>query len=196
MRKTGASKGPNVALKDTASRIRAKISHVRLLSGASVPLWLFMLHQAKDGDDAADPTPYDKDERERSIGASDASARSCSALSHLSWRFRALLSPRPGREALLTKKLPQSRSRPCDCAQDDSRSPASDGHAHKCSLAGLCCLASCEAQTFGLAGAAFSLAPWHRSAADAVKPHAPARSRLAQAGWASAWSSRAPPRHA
>ncbi|PWB91641.1 hypothetical protein C5688_03750 [Methylocystis sp. MitZ-2018] len=81
-----------------------------------------------------------------------------------------------------------------DCAQDDTRSPASDGHPHKCSLAGLCCLASCEAPTFGLAGAGFSLAPWRRLAADAVKPRAPARSRLALAGWASAWSSRAPPR--
>ncbi|RNJ50443.1 hypothetical protein D1O30_13480 [Methylocystis hirsuta] len=83
-----------------------------------------------------------------------------------------------------------------DCAQDDSRLPASDGHAHKCSLAGLCCLAGCEAQTFALPGAAFSLAPWSRLATDAVKPHDPARSRLALAGWASAWSSRAPPQTA
>ena len=83
-----------------------------------------------------------------------------------------------------------------DCAQDDTRSPSSDGRAHKCSLAGLCCSAGCEAQTFALPGAAFSLAPWSRLAADAVKPHDPARSRLALAGWASAWSSRAPPRRA
>ncbi len=83
-----------------------------------------------------------------------------------------------------------------DCAQDDTRAPANDGHAHNCSLAGLCCSASYEAPTFSLPGASFSLAPWRRSAADAVKPRAPARSRLALAGWASAWSSRAPPRQA
>ena len=84
-----------------------------------------------------------------------------------------------------------------DCAQEDSRSPAGDGQPHKCSLAGLCCLASCDGhESFGLAAAAFSLASWNRSGADPAKPGAPARSRLAQAGWASAWSSRAPPPHA
>lgn len=84
-----------------------------------------------------------------------------------------------------------------DCTQEESGSPASDGRPHKCSPAGLCCLASCDGHaSFALASAAYSLACWNRSAAEAAKPRAPARSRLAQAGWASAWSSRAPPQQA
>lgn len=84
-----------------------------------------------------------------------------------------------------------------DCAREDSRPPASDGRPHKCSLAALCCLASCDGHpSFGLAGAAFSVAAWSGSESEGVEPFAPARRRLAIAGWASAWSSRAPPQAA
>lgn len=84
-----------------------------------------------------------------------------------------------------------------DCAREDSRAPSNDGRAHQCSLAGLCCLASCERQTsFGLAGTAFSAAAFSRSATDRVEPSAPVRRRVRPAGWASAWSSRAPPQTA
>lgn len=182
--------------KDTASRIRAKISHVRLMSGASVPLWLFMLHQAKTATMQQIPrhTTTTSESARRRLGRVRAILLSLIAFV-MAVQGVALASPW-AQNASHKEIAAVSIAAVADCAQDDTRSPANDGHAHKCSLAGLCCSASYEVQTFGLPGAAFSLAPWRRLAADAVKPHAPARSRLAQAGWASAWSSRAPPRHA
>jgi hypothetical protein len=81
-----------------------------------------------------------------------------------------------------------------DCTQEDPNSPPSDGRLHNCLLAGLCCLPGCEGQAwFGLAGAASSAAAWSRSVSEGVERYAPAWPRLALAGWASAWSSRAPP---
>ncbi len=168
--------------------------HVRFLSGASGALWLCFLDQSKTAM-----------MRQIGIHATKTSENADGRLGRVRAVFFGFVAFVMALQGLaLASPAARSASQEgvvaavaVECAQEDTRSPAGDGRPHKCSPAGLCCLASCDGRpSFGLAGAAFNPAFWSRWAADAVKPHAPARSRLALAGWASAWSARAPPRHA
>lgn len=172
---------------------RANSPPVRLLSGAPAPIWLFFLRQTK--------TAAMRQIPDHPMRASESAGRRLGRVRAILFGFVAFVIAVQGvvlasawaRSASHEEIAAVSIAAVADCAQDDTRSPANDGRAHKCSLAGLCCSASCEAQTFGLPGTAFSLAPWSRLAADAVKPPVPVRRRLALVGWATAWSSRAPP---
>lgn len=81
-----------------------------------------------------------------------------------------------------------------DCAQQNSRSSKDDGRTHDCPLTGICCVAGCHGQTStDLTEEASSAFAWTEASNGAVGCIA-LMDRIALTGWASAWSSRAPPR--
>jgi hypothetical protein len=79
------------------------------------------------------------------------------------------------------------------CLRHDARPPVGDRDNNACHFGGLCCAASCDGSAPADDVAARLLPPRPRPAllAQAYDAH---ENFLALAGWASAWSSRAPPR--
>jgi hypothetical protein len=82
-----------------------------------------------------------------------------------------------------------------DCARQNSDSPPGDRRTHDCLLSGLCCVvAGCDGQaSIGLANASFAHVQWTGSESGPVGRIDWTQDRISCAGWASSWSSRAPP---
>jgi hypothetical protein len=81
-----------------------------------------------------------------------------------------------------------------DCAQQNSDLPRGDRRTHDCPLTGFCCVAGCDGQaSIGLAETPFVAVPWTGLENGPVGRIAWAQGRISCAGWASSWSSRAPP---